>query len=143
MIQQNHKIVQTVLHSALGCLPHLTFLDLAIAQNGVYPVVLVQVFGCHSQTACHADALSQRSGVHINARRLVAVGMALQVAVQLAQGPQILPGEETQICQNGVLCRAAVTLAQHNAVTILPLGVLGVHMGSVIVDSHEHLHQRQ
>nr|APO35108.1 FtsX-like permease family [uncultured bacterium] len=64
------------------------------------------------------DALTQRASGHVDAGSVVHVGMALQVATNMAQGLKIIFGEEPALGEHGIQGRGAVTLREDEPVTI-------------------------
>lgn len=64
-------------------------------------------------------------GGHVDARGVIHVGMALQVAADVAQRLEILLGEESALGEHGVQARRAVTLGKHEAVAVGLAGSAG------------------
>ena len=69
--------------------------------------------------------------------------MALQMAVELAQRPEVLPREIPLVRQNGIQRGAGMALTEHEAVPFFPARVGGVHLHYIIIERHQHLHARQ
>ena len=107
-------------------LPALTLFHLAVTHDGKHVDGLACVLG----TQCHAagcrDALAQTAGGHVHTRRLVHVGVALQVAADLAQGLEVLHREVAALCQSSVQCRSGMALGQHQTVAVGLLRILRV-----------------
>ena len=75
------------------------------------------------------DALAERAGGHVDARGVVHVGMALQVAADVAQRLKILLGEEPTLGEHGVQTRRTVALGKHKAIAVglAGMGRVDVH----------------
>ena len=108
-------------------LPDLALLDLAVAQQGIDPEVLVPVLAALGHAAGAGNALAQGAGGHIHTGHMVHVGVALQVAVNAPEGLQVLHREEAPLGQSGVQARCGVALAENEPVPVRVLGVLGVY----------------
>ena len=65
--------------------------------------------------------------------------MTLQARADLAQGGKFFHGEEAAQCQGAVQAGGSMALAQHKAVTILPLGVLRVDLHALKVQIGEQV----
>ena len=99
-------------------LPHLAFLDLAIAQQAERTIRIAPVLGGERHAHRGGDALTQRASGHVDAGSVVHVGMALQVATNMAQGLKIIFGEEPALGEHGIQGRGAVTLGEDEPVAI-------------------------
>ena len=57
----------------------------------------------------------------------------------MAQGGQVLRREKALVCQGAVQTGGAMALRQNKAVTIRPLGVLGIHTHFFAIQICEHI----
>ena len=124
-------------------LPHLSLLNLTITQQGVDPGGFALVLQSQRHTAGAGNALSQRAGGHIHPGNGIHIGMALKVGINMPQGGQILHREEAPIGQSRVQAGGRMTLAQHETVTILPLGILGIDVHFFKIQVGEHIRSGQ
>ena len=118
--------------------PALALFDLAVAHDGID----VQGLACVLGTQCHAgggrDALAQAAGGHIHARHTVHIGVALQVAADLAQSLEVFHREEAALGQRCVQAGGCVALGEHQTVTVRVLRSLriDVHLYKIEVGQH-------
>ena len=86
------------------------------------------------------DALSQRSGGGFNARGDAHFGVTGGFAVQLAEVFQLCHGQRvaSQV-QQGVNEHGAVTVGQHEAIAVGPVGVFGVVLQVLAPQCHGHV----
>ena len=119
-------------------LPAFALLDLAIAQQGVDIDVAAGLLGSQRHAAGGRNALTQAAGAHIDTGHGVHVGVPLQVAVGVAQSGQVGDREETALRQRGIQAGRAVTLAEHEAVTVRILRLLRVnaHLAEIQVSKN-------
>ena len=85
VVNNEHKVVELVVAGEHRGLPHLTLFDLAVAQQDVRAISVAPVLGgkCHANAS--RDALTEGTGGHVNTRRVIHVGMTLQMAADVAQ----------------------------------------------------------
>ena len=107
--------------------PAFAFLDLAVAQQGVDVDVAAGLLGGQCHAAGGADALAQRAGAHVHTGDGVHVGVALQVAVGVAQRGQVGHREEAALRQRGIQAGGAVALAKYKTVAVGVLRLFGVN----------------
>jgi len=69
--------------------------------------------------------------------------MALEGALELAQGPEDLLGKETLAGQRRILNRAGVALAHDEPVPILPLRILEIQPHEVEIEGSHDVRRRQ
>ena len=77
--------------------------------------------------------MPQAAGGHIHTGHRVHVGMALQIAVDVTQGGQVLHREEAAVSQGAVQARRSVALGEDEPVPIIPFGVGGVNPQFLII----------
>ena len=65
--------------------------------------------------------------------------MARQVGAAIVKGEQHVAVEEAALGENRVPGRAGVTLGQHEAIAVLPLGVLGIVLELLAVENGHNL----
>ena len=71
----------------------------------------------------HRQALPQGTRGHFHPGGALGVGVALEIAPELAQGEQLLPGEKAQAGQDRVEHRRGVALTEDK---IVPVGIAGI-----------------
>ena len=86
-----------------------------------YTQTFPQLLGTQGHAAGTGNALAQGAGGHIHAGNGGHVGMALQIAVNMPQGGQILHREEAPVGEGGIQAGGGVALAEHEPVPVLPL----------------------
>lgn len=74
---------------------------------------------------------------------LLAVGMALQDAVQLPEVLELIAAEKALFRQHAVVAGGRMALAQHEAVAVLRLGILGIDTHMVVKHADHQLHRRE
>ena len=126
-INHNAEVVQLVVVGKHKGLPALALLDLAVTQQGVDVDVAALILGGQRHAAGGGNALTQAAGAHIDAGHGVHIGVALQIAVGVAQGGQVGNREEAALRKGGIQAGGAVALAQHKAVAVRILRLLGVN----------------
>ena len=123
VVDDHAEVIELLVAGKHGGLPDLALLALAVAQQGVGAIVIAPVLGGNGHAHGGGDALAERTGGHVDARGVVHVGMALQVAADMAQRLEILLGEESALGEHGVQTRRAVTLGKHEAIAV---GLAGI-----------------
>ena len=83
VVHDHAQIVEFLGCREHGCLPHLSLLDLAVAQKRVYTVVLI----AELRGECHAhrdgNSLAQRSAGSVHPRRVLYTGMSLEMGADV------------------------------------------------------------
>ena len=124
-------------------LPDLPLLNLAVTQQGVYPVIpLLQAAG-QRHAAGNGNTLPQRTRGHVHAGNSVHVGVPLQIASHFAQRHQILHGEKAPQRQRRIQAGRCVAFAQDEPIPILPLGIFRVHAQFLEIQIGEHVRSGQ
>ncbi len=135
---QRERLVADALHHAAVAQEHVG----AMVDDGVAGTV--EFVGQHPLGQRHAhragDALPQRPGGDLHARRDAALGMAGRPAVQLAEvfdlrHRQVVAGQ----MQHGVLQHRGMAVAEHEAVAVGPVRVGGVEAQVAAPQRHRHL----
>ena len=124
-------------------LPDLALLTLAVAEDGIDVDILL--LHLRAERHAHRDgaALTERAGGRVHAGDLLAVGVALQDAVQLTEILELIAADEAALGQHRVVARGRVALAQHEAVALRHLGVLRINAHVVKKHAHHQLHRRE
>ena len=117
----------------------LALFHLTVTEDGVDIDGLAAVLCAQRHAAGGRHALTQTAGGHIHARSLIHVGVALQVAADLAQGLEVFHREEPALGQRGVKCRSRMALGQHEAVAVRFFRLLGVDIHIHEVEIRQHL----
>ena len=138
-VQHDAEVGQAVVRSKHKGFPALALFHLAVTQDGVDIDGLTGVLGTQCHAAGGAHALTQTAGGHIHARHTVHVGVALQVAADLAQGLEVLHREEPTLSQRGVQRRSRMALGEHQAVAVRVLGILRIHLHLYEIEVRQHL----
>ena len=113
-------------------LPDLPLLALAIAQQSVDSGVLALDLGTESHTNGDRAALTQRAGGGVYAGYLLAVGMALQDGVKLAEISELIPTNESHLSKDAVVAGGGVAFAQYEPIPIRGIRILGIYAHMVI-----------
>ena len=129
VVDDGNKIVERMVAGKHGRLPHLALLALTVAQQRVDTVAVAPVLSGKRHSNCSRDALTERSGGHIDARGVVHVGMALQSAANMAERLELFDGKIAAICQHRIQARRRVTLGEHKAIAIglVRVGRIDIH----------------
>ena len=127
-VQEHAQVGKLIVGGKHEGLPALAFLHLAVAHDGKDVDGLARVLGTQGHAAGGRDALAQAAGGHIHARGLVHVGVALQIAADLAQGLEVFHREVTALGQRCIQCRGGMALGQHQTVAVGLLRVLRVNV---------------
>ena len=118
MIDDSDEVIQVVVAGEHGRLPHLALLALAVAQQRVDAVAVTPVLCGERHSDRGGDTLTERSGRHVDARRVIHIGMALQAAADMTERLELLLGKEPAFGEHGVECRSAMSLGEHKAVAV-------------------------
>ena len=94
-----------------------------------------------SRTGSGGSALAQGAGGQIHAGGQLPVGMAGELGVGLVQGVSLLHGIISHEAEGGVSHGTGVALAEHQPVTILPTGILGVKLHDLTVQNGHQVRQ--
>jgi hypothetical protein len=118
VIDDSDEVIQVVVAGEHGRLPHLALLALAVAQQRVDAVAVTPALcgECHSNRG--GDTLTERSGRHVDARRVIHIGMALQAAADTTERLELLLGKEPALGEHGIERRSAVSLGEHKAIAL-------------------------
>ena len=138
-----HRLSRLVLGRRHGGLPHLALLDLAVAQQGVHPVVLPVGLARQGHAHGGGDALAQAAGGHVHPGHVVHLRVAGHVPVNAAELLQPLHGEEAPLGQRGVEGGGAVALGEHKAIPGGVAGLLRVHPHHPEVELCQDVHGGQ
>ena len=85
----------------------------------------------HGAKAGHPGGSLSAAGVHI--------GVALQIAVNVAQGGQVLHREKSPVGQRAVQPRRGMSLGEHEPVPVLPFRVGWVDAHFLIIKVSKHI----
>ena len=110
VVNNKCEVIELVVTRKHGGLPDLTLFNLAVTQECVDAVVLVELLTRKRHTNSGRNTLAQGAGAHVNARSIVHVWVTLKARVERAESLKLLLGEETTLSQNAVKCRSNVTL---------------------------------
>ena len=116
-----------------GGLPGLAFLDFAVAEDGVDPVVFFVQLSGQSHAYGGRDTLSQGAGGHIDALHMHHVRVAGVVVLDGTELVQILLREIAPQRQHGIQGRGAVSFGQHEPIPIRIVGCAWIDAHSVKV----------
>ena len=123
VVEDGREVVELVERGGHRGRPDLAFVDLAVAEDAVDAGVALVDLRRHRHAAGDAQALAQRAGVGLDARRAVDFRMALQDRAEDLQRPQRFHGDAAQFGQRRVLGQHAVPLAQQEPIAIGPLQI--------------------
>ena len=138
-VQHDAEVGELIVGGKHERLPALALFHLAIAKDGVDIDRLFADLCAQSHAAGGGHTLTQTAGGHIHARRLIHVGVALQVAADLAQGLEVFHREEPALGQRSVERRSGVALGQHQTVAVRLFRSLGVNIHIHEIEVRQHL----
>ena len=138
-VQHDAEVGELIVGGKHERLPALALFHLAIAKDGVDIDRLFADLCAQSHAAGGGHTLTQTAGGHIHARRLIHVGVALQVAADLAQGLEVFHREEPALGQRSVERRGGVALGQHQTVAVRLFRSLGVNIHIHEIEVRQHL----
>ena len=135
VVDDDAEVVEVMVAGEHGRLPDLPLLDLAIAEKGVDAPRPAERLGGEGHAHGGGHALAEAAGGHVDARGVVHVGVPLKTGPDVAQGRELLLGEEAPLGENRVEAGRAVALGEDEAVTPIPRGVgrVDVHLLEVQV----------
>ena len=106
-----------------------------------YPDIETQIIAASVRNPIHVTdcALAQAAGGHIHTGHRVHIGVALQIAVNVAQGGQVLHREKSPVGQRAVQPRRGMSLGEHEPVPVLPFRVGWVDAHFLIIKVSKHI----
>src|SRR5579883_3157668 len=143
VVDDHRQVVELELGRGHERLPDLAFLQLAVAEDAIGPVILLVELGGQRHADGHRKPLAERPRGHLDARQALAVGMALQRAAELAQGHELGARKVAGVSHRRVERRAAVALGKHDAVAIGPGRILRVVLEEIGVEHGQDVDDRQ
>ena len=143
VVQDDDQIIKLLISGKLQCLPDLSFLNLAVTEQGVDAVVLPAHFTGECHPDRHGQALSKRSRAHIYARCVLFIGMPLQIGIDLPEASQICFRKVSTLSQHRVIDRRCVSLGQNKAIAQLPIGALRVDVHLRKIQIRQNLDRRK
>lgn len=114
----------------------------AVAGDDEHAVALALILCGKRMPPGNGNALAQRAGVGVHTRGLAHIGMALQMAVELAQRPEVLRGKYPLSARTAYSAGQAWPLLSTKR-SVLPSPGWRVHLHYIIIERHQHLHARQ
>ena len=140
VVHDAYEVVEAVLTGAHGGFPDLAFLYLAVAHGAEDTVAHAVLLAGESHADGVGEPLAQGACGHVNAGDVVHLGVAGEVAVHLAEGLEVLDGEEAPEGEGGVERGGAVALGENEAVAFRGPGVCGVEIfHGVEVEDREYV----
>src|SRR5882724_2280933 len=130
-VEKDHEVVEGVVRLAElrrrhRGLPHLAFLDLAVAQDAVDPRGGAGQLEPERQTERDRQPLAERAGRGLDAGQRGPIGMPLERRAELAKRDERLLREIAGLRQHGVERGDRVTLREHDAVPVRPVRTPGI-----------------
>ena len=110
VVNNKREVIKLVVAGKHGSLPDLALFNLAVTQECVDAVVLVELLASKRHANCGGNALAQGAGAHVNAGGVVHVWVTLKSRVERAESLELLLGEEAALSQNAVERWGNVTL---------------------------------
>ncbi len=126
-IHDGAQVIQMVFGRGHGRFPHLALLDLAVAEDGVDPVIPVVHLAGEGHADGGGDPLPQGAGGHVHAGNVLHVRMAGIVVLDRAEELAVLYRKVALQGQHRVESGRAVALGEDQTVPIRVLRVLGVY----------------
>ena len=143
VINNNGQVVQLKVAGSHKGLPNLTFLALAVTEDGIHAAIFAQLLGTQCHTHSDGATLTERTGGCIHTGNLLAVGMTLQNAVELTEVGILIAADKAKSRQYGIITGSSMALTQHKAVTIGILGILGINAHMVAENAGNQFHHGQ
>ena len=132
-VEQRHEVIEPVVGGKHHGLPVGALLHLAVAQHAIDAALVgrrgLAVIDLQAQSDAGRDreALAKRPRADLEALERVAVGVALQLAAEVAKRRDVLVGDPAQLVEDGVEHGRGVALGQEESV----VGVVGL-VGRVV-----------
>ena len=159
VVDDGDEVVQLVLVGEHRRLPHLTLMQLSVAQDAVRPIGGVDALDvarqegllCSGRSQDHlqllgvghaggeGESLPERTTRIVDARGGPPVGVALEGRTVAVVGAQGLLREDPQLDQSRIDSLAAVSLGHDHPVALGPIRVLGVELDVVQVERRHHI----
>src|SRR6185369_10808334 len=124
-------------------LPHLTFLDLAVAEDAVDARLHVGELLAERQSERDREPLAERPGGGLGTRQRRPIRMTLERRAELAQREQLLLREVAGSRHHGVERGDRVPLREHDAVALRPVRALGIELEPPEVHGREDVDHRE
>jgi hypothetical protein len=124
-------------------LPHLAFLDLAVAHDAVHAAGRAGQLEAERHAERDREALAERAGGRLDAGQRHAVRVALERAAELAQRDELALREVAGARHHRVEGGHRVALGEHDAVAIGPVRTPGVVPQPAEDDRHEQVDDRK
>jgi len=116
------QVVEPVAIRDLGRLPHRALCRLAVADQHVGTVVRADAAGVERDADRGANALTQRSGRHVDERQ-ARRGVPFEIAVDPPQLQEIVRRHESRLGPGRVEQRRRVALGEHEAIVLVVLRI--------------------
>ncbi len=133
VVDKRNQIVKTAVACKHRRFPDLSFLNLAVAEDGIYTVIRPVELCAERHPDCRGNALPQRACTHINTGDFIHIRMPLQIAVRLAERLDIRLREKALECKRRIHCGRGMPFGKHQTVTVLHFRVLRIHAQFVVV----------
>ena len=140
VIDHDGQVVQLIMSSGHIGFPDLSLLALAVAGEDEDLRVLAEMLGAQRHTDRDGYALTERAGGSVHTGDLLRVRMTLQNAVKLAEVRILVTGEKALCRKHCIVAGCGVTLGEHKAVAILPLGIARIHTHMIKKHAGHQLH---
>ena len=142
-VEAQGQVVQFILSCRHGRFPDLAFFDFAVAGDDVDPPVRPVQLGRHGHAVGSRQALSQGSRRHVDARRRIHVGIALEHGAALAQVPQFIFREKAPFGQRRIQSRYGMALGEDETVPVRPVRPLGIDPHDIEIQDLQHIDDGQ
>src|SRR5699024_8949861 len=109
VIHDHNEIVQLSVRSKHGCLPDLSLLDLAVAQERIYSVIITGQLSRNCHTYSSGNSLSERTGRHIDTRYAFHIRMSLKIGPGMTQCNEIFFREKASLRQSRIQSRRSMS----------------------------------
>ena len=139
-VHDGAEVIELILGSGHEGFPNLTFGHFAVAQDGIDAVILVLYLTGQSHADSNGDALTQRTGGHIDTVDMLHFHVTGHMAINAAEHLEFFDREEATQRENGIDSGRAMTLGHDEAVTVGVLGILRIHIHFVKIQSRQHVH---
>ena len=141
-VDNGHEIVQMIHVAGHSCLVDRAFALLAVAHHHIGLIRLAVHLGRNSHTDADGKSVTQRTGVHFDARHLDG-GMSREHRTELSKRVEHTRFDESAGLEHRVERLHTMSLRKHEAVAFRHFGVLGIHVHDIEIECRHQVHHRE
>ena len=139
-VDDANQVVELEVRCLHGRFPDIAFLLLAVPHNAEHRMFAAVELAGQGHADRNAEALPQRSAGNLDARQLQTVRMSLEWRIQLAQGNDVFDGKVSGEGEAKIQRGGFMSGRPNDAVTFLPLRIVGIVDGDIQVQGGNDLH---